>query len=100
MGRFRAPTLRNIDVTAPYMHDGSIETLEAVMDHYAVGGRVASNPYKSPELVGFELSQGERRDVITFLQSLTDEAFLSDPRFADPFSHDSSGVVGTRRGER
>jgi cytochrome c peroxidase len=88
MGRFRAPTLRNIDVTAPYMHDGSITTLEAVIDHYAAGGRAASNPYKSSELVGFELSEGERRDVITFLQSLTDEAFLSDPRFADPFSRD------------
>ncbi len=100
MGRFRAPTLRNIDVTAPYMHDGSIATLEAVVDHYAAGGRAASNPYKSPELVGFELSEGERRDVITFLQSLTDEAFLSDPRFADPFRYDTSGVAGRPRRER
>jgi cytochrome c peroxidase len=86
MGRFRAPTLRNVAVTAPYMHDGSIATLDAVLDHYAAAGRAASNPYKSPELVGFELSRGERRDVIAFLRSLTDPAFLSDPRFADPFA--------------
>ena len=86
MGRFRAPTLRNIAVTAPYMHDGSLETLEAVVDHYAAGGRAAQNPLKSDLLHGFELSPQEQLDLIRFLESLTDTTFLSDPQFSDPWS--------------
>jgi len=81
-GRFRAPTLRNIAVTAPYMHDGSLPTLEAVIAHYASGGQ--KNPNKSELLHGFTLSAEEQRDLIAFLESLTDEAFLSDPRFGPP----------------
>lgn len=98
MGRFRAPTLRNIAVTAPYMHDGSIATLDGVLDHYAAGGRtIASgplagvgrdNPLKSGFVSGFTLSPQERRDVIAFLEALTDERFLRDPRFADPFGNE------------
>lgn len=96
MGRFRAPTLRNIAVTAPYMHDGSIATLDAVIDHYAVGGRRiaegpnAGNGNASPlrsELVhGFEISPSERADVIEFLNALTDPTVLTDPRWSDPFA--------------
>ncbi|AKF04834.1 methanobactin export MATE transporter MbnM [Sandaracinus amylolyticus] len=96
MGRFRAPTLRNIAVTAPYMHDGSIATLDEVIDHYAAGGRtIAEGPYagvgsasplKSGLVVGFELTPDERRDLIAFLESLTDESFLTDPALADPWS--------------
>jgi len=96
MGRFRAPTLRNIAVTAPYMHDGSIPTLAAVLDHYAAGGRRidegpnagdgSRNPLKAAQLTGFTLSEAERDDVIAFLGSLTDERFLNDPRFLDPFA--------------
>jgi cytochrome c peroxidase len=95
MGNFRAPTLRNISVTAPYMHDGSIATLSDVLDHYAAGGRHvtegpnlgegSSNPLKSNLLTGFELSEQERADAIAFLESLTDEAFLTDPRFGNPW---------------
>ncbi len=63
MGRFRAPTLRNVAVTAPYMHDGSVPTLEAAVSHYASGGR--QSPFKSPRLKGFTLSatgdRGPRR---------------------------------------
>jgi cytochrome c peroxidase len=94
-GRFRAPTLRNIAVTAPYMHDGSVPTLEAVIDHYAAGGRRISsgpyagdgsaNPHKSEFINGFTLTAGERADLLAFLQSLTDSTFLTDPRFADPW---------------
>ncbi len=94
MGRFKAPTLRNIAVTAPYMHDGSIATLGEVLDHYAAGGRSidsgpdagdgSSSPLKDKFLVGFILSAQERGDVLAFLDSLTDETFLSDARFADP----------------
>lgn len=95
MGRFRAPTLRNIAVTAPYMHDGSIATLDGVLSHYARGGREIvegpnqglgwQSPLKSEFVHGFSLTAEERAEVIAFLESLTDEAFLKDPRFADPF---------------
>lgn len=95
MGRFRAPSLRNVAVTAPYMHDGSIATLDEVIDHYAAGGRTIrsgpnagvgrDNPLKSSFLPGFTLTAQERADLIAFLESLTDEQFLRDPRFADPW---------------
>jgi len=85
MGRFRAPTLRNIAVTAPYMHDGSLASLEAVIDHYAAGGRAAGNPYKNERLRGFSIDAQGKADLVVFLQSLTDETFLRDPRFASPF---------------
>jgi cytochrome c peroxidase len=87
--------LRNVAVTAPYMHDGSIATLDAVLDHYAAGGRtIASgpnagvgraNPLKSSFVAGFTLTAEERADLLAFLHSLTDEQFLRDPRFADPW---------------
>ena len=86
MGRFRAPTLRNIAVTAPYMHDGSVATLEAVIDHYAAGGRAAGNRWKSEGLKGFTLERGQRADLLAFLASLTDEKFLREPRFSNPFA--------------
>ncbi|MDF2696596.1 MAG: Methylamine utilization protein mauG [Labilithrix sp.] len=96
MGRFKAPTLRNIAVTAPYMHDGSIATLGEVIDHYARGGRKiesgpnagdgARNPLKSEFLQGFLISDSEKADLLHFLESLTDEAFLDDPRFSDPWT--------------
>jgi cytochrome c peroxidase len=95
MGSFKAPTLRNIAVTAPYMHDGSIETLEEVLDHYAAGGRTiesgpnagdgSENPLKSQFIPGFVLNSDEKLAVLAFLNALTDKEFLSDPRFADPF---------------
>lgn len=95
MGRFRVPTLRNVAVTAPYMHDGSIATLSEVLDHYAAGGRTIpdgphagvgrDNPFKSSFIRGFELTDAERADVLAFLASLTDEAFLTDPALADPW---------------
>jgi cytochrome c peroxidase len=84
MGKFKAPTLRNIAVTAPYMHDGSIETLADVLDHYAKGGRAHHAGKTDALLAPFEISDGERADIIAFLESLTDAGFLSDPRFADP----------------
>ena len=85
-GRFRAPSLRNIAVTAPYMHDGSMATLEEVIDHYAAGGRM-EDPDKSPILRKFHLSDDERRDLVEFLKSLTDEELLHDPRWSDPWPH-------------
>ena len=84
VGKFKAPTLRNIAVTAPYMHDGSIPTLEGVLDHYAAGGRAHDNPNKDPLIGGFTLSPQDRDDLIAFLKSLTDDMVLHDPRFANP----------------
>jgi cytochrome c peroxidase len=68
----RVPTLRNIAVTAPYMHDGRFTTLESVLDHYA---SVAQLPASDPKLRTFNLSSGERADMIAFLQALTDAEF-------------------------
>jgi cytochrome c peroxidase len=68
----RVPTLRNIAVTAPYMHDGRLVTLDAVLDHYA---RVGGLPESDAKLRTFNLSADERADVIAFLQTLTDGEF-------------------------
>jgi len=97
VGKFKAPTLRNIAVTAPYMHDGSVASLEDAIEHYAAGGRtVASgqyqgvgrdNPNKSTTLQGFTLTRDQRSDLVAFLQSLTDEALLRYPRFANPWTN-------------
>lgn len=99
MGRFKVPSLRNIAITAPYMHDGSARDLDAVLDHYAAGGRVIAsgeanagdgraNPFKSSQVSGFELSQQEREDLIAFLGSLTDQNFLTNPKFSAPTAQD------------
>ncbi len=76
---FKVPTLRNISLTAPYMHDGSIPTLQAVLNHYQTGGK--DHPNKSPLLKKFVLSPQERDDVLAFLNSLTDSYFIHDPQF-------------------
>jgi cytochrome c peroxidase len=85
MGRFKAPSLRNIALTAPYMHDGSIDTLADVIRHYEAGGRSANNPHKSALVKGFALTGEERADLVAFLESLTDLAFTSDPRHSNPW---------------
>jgi cytochrome c peroxidase len=82
MGKFRAPTLRSVAVTAPYMHDGSLSTLDAVLTHYSHGG--VDSPLKSNRLKGFTLDEMERRDLLAFLGSLTDEGFLTNPEFGPP----------------
>lgn len=85
VGKFKAPTLRNIAVTAPYMHDGSIATLDGVLDHYAAGGRAHENPNKDHLIGGFTLTPQNRADLIAFLESLTDEALLKDTHFSNPW---------------
>lgn len=95
MGQFRAPTLRNIELTAPYMHDGSMATLEAVLAFYSAGGRNIesgplagdgrSNPFKDSFVKGFNLSDQEKTDLIAFLLSLTDSTFIRNPRFSNPW---------------
>lgn len=93
-GRFRAPTLRNIAVSAPYMHDGSIATLDEVVDFYAAGGRNIesgkfkgdgrANPLKNAFVKGFEITAQEKQDLLAFLNTLTDNNFLNNPKFAPP----------------
>jgi cytochrome c peroxidase len=76
----RVPTLRNVALTAPYMHDGRYATLEEVISHYEREGRreAASAGVRSrPSLQTFELSAAERRDLIAFLGALTDRAFVN-----------------------
>jgi cytochrome c peroxidase len=95
MGRIKAPTLRNVAVTAPYMHDGSVASLDAAIAHYERGGRLIEegayagdgrrNPFKSEFIRGFELSAEERADLIAFLESLTDKSVLEDASLSDPF---------------
>ncbi len=82
-GKFRAPTLRNIAITAPYMHNGSLATLDAVLDHYASGGKGLGNRNKDPLIRGFILTPAERADLIAFLTSLTDQSVLHDRRFSN-----------------
>jgi cytochrome c peroxidase len=94
MGKFKAPTLRNIALTAPYMHDGSINTLAEVIEHYQAGGRTikqgefagvgSENPLKSNFVSGFKLTAQEKKDLLAFLESLTDEKFINNPAFSDP----------------
>lgn len=86
MGAFRAPTLRNIAITAPYMHDGSITTLAEVVDFYDAGGRNIEagpnagdgrvNPFKRREIHALHLTDQEKLDLVAFLQSLTDRKYL------------------------
>ncbi|HUS28328.1 MAG TPA: di-heme enzyme [Kofleriaceae bacterium] len=83
MGRFRAPTLRNIALTAPYFHDGSAATLDAVIDHYAQGG--VHSPLQSSFVTGFTLTATERADLIAFLRTLTDESLVANPAYANPW---------------
>lgn len=95
MGKHKPPTLRNIALTAPYMHDGSIATLDEVVETYAAGGRLIeegpfagdgrSNPFKSSFVSGFEMTEQDKADIIAFLESLTDEVFISEPKFSDPW---------------
>lgn len=94
-GRIRTPSLRNVAITAPYMHDGSIATLEDVIRrHYALAGRSTSDtgqpsPMRSGLLVGFDASDEEVADLLAFLNSLTDRSFLTNTKLGNPWTVDS-----------
>ena len=75
-GCFKVPTLRNVEVTAPYMHNGSLESLEEVIEHYSRGGKNHKN--KHDWIKPFEISQSEKEDLVSFLKSLTDSSFISN----------------------
>lgn len=99
-GKFRVPTLRNVAVTAPYMHDGSVQTLEEVLAVYQDAGRVIprgpfagdgrGNPNLDSGLNGMTLDDSDLSALAAFMRALTDEKFLTDPRFANPYPHDPS----------
>ncbi len=85
MGKFRTPSLRNIALSAPYMHDGSLATLDEVIDkHYAKGGR-ARSLLTSSLINKFSITDEEKKDLIEFLKSLTDNEFLTNKKFSNPF---------------
>lgn len=89
-GRFKAPSLRNIALRAPYMHDGRFTTLRQVVEHYDNG--VQANPNLAPALTAanglprrLNLSEADKQALVAFLGTLTDEAMIADPKFSDPF---------------
>jgi len=82
-GKFKVPSLRNVEVSFPYMHNGSVKNLDKVLDHYISG--VKNSPTLDPLLVGgIPLNAQEKSDIIRFLRTLTDNTFLTNPRFSDP----------------
>lgn len=93
IGKFKTPTLRNIGVTAPYMHDGRFATLEEVFNFYSTGinghfnldGRLSETGFIGGPSVQFNLTDQEISDMIAFLHTLTDENFITDVRYSDPF---------------
>ncbi|AUH49584.1 di-heme enzyme [Chromobacterium sp. ATCC 53434] len=88
MGRFRSPGLRNVALTAPYMHDGSVATLEQAVRVHAEHGRGDGrrNRWKDPLVDRIRLTPAEQADIVAFLKTLTDETLTGDPRLADPFA--------------
>jgi cytochrome c peroxidase len=95
MGRMKIPSLRNVALTFPYGHDGSVGSLEAVLDNYARGGRLVrqgplagdgrDSPYKDLRLRPVTFVGAERAELLAFLQALTDSGFVANPRFANPW---------------
>lgn len=93
-GKFRTPSLRNVDVTGPYMHDGSMGTLAEVIEHYDLGGRNITtgafagdgraNVNKDPNIRSLGLTTQQKSDLVEFLKALTDNCFLTDPALSDP----------------
>ena len=90
-GKFKVPSLRNIEVTGPYMHDGRFSTLEEVVEHYDSGVQAHPNLDNRLELPNsntprrLNLSDQEKAALVAFMRTLTDNAFMSDPKFSNPF---------------
>ena len=86
-GAYKAPTLRNIELTGPYMHDGRFKTLDEVIDFYSQG--LVQSPYVDPLMHhinsgGVQLTASEKADLKAFIQTLRDDKFLTNPDFARP----------------
>jgi len=74
IGKFKVPSLRNVALTFPYMHNGKLKTLDDVVDHYSSGGK--QHPNKSSVIQPFHLSKEEKKQLVRFLQALTDTSYL------------------------
>lgn len=96
-GKFKIPSLRNVMLTAPYMHDGSVSDISEVIDIYASGGRfIASgnikgngkeNSNKSKLIRGFQINKQEKKDLLMFLNTLSDSTIYTNPKFQNPFQN-------------
>jgi len=82
-GKFKVPSLRNVALTAPYMHDGRFNTLDAVLDHYISGGHPGLTV--SPNVRPLNLDEHDKADLLAFLHTLTDSTFISHPELQNPF---------------
>jgi cytochrome c peroxidase len=97
IGKFRIPSLRNVEKTAPYYHDGSASNLIEVVNNYANAGRNitwginkgdgAKHPNKNKLITGFTITENEKKALISFLYQLTDTSVLSNPLFQNPFAN-------------
>ena len=92
MGKFKTPTLRNLEFTAPYMHDGRFETLEEVIDFYS--HEVKFSPTIDPLMKkvqqgGIQLTDEEKESLLAFLKTLTDNSFNENPDFSNPFENEN-----------
>ena len=95
MGRMKIPSLRNVVLTFPYGHDGSVGSLDAVLENYARGGRAVQtgpnagdgrdNPVKDSRLRAFILSPADKGDLLAFLQALTDSTLIRDVKLSNPW---------------
>jgi cytochrome c peroxidase len=95
MGRMRVPSLRNVALTAPYGHDGSVATLEDVIDNYARGGRLVVSgphagdgrvsPWRDRRIEPLDLTAQDKVELVAFLNALTDSSLVNDRRFANPW---------------
>ncbi len=104
-GRFKSPTLRNVELTAPYMHDGRFQTLDEVIDHYNT--KVQPHPNLDPQLLNapgrgdrsprlMNLDAEEKAALVAFLKTLTDRPFVHDAKFSDPFRSRRTDAVALR----
>jgi cytochrome c peroxidase len=92
MGKFKVPNLKNVALTAPYMHDGRFKTLDEVLEHYSNG--IQRSPNLSPFLMNpngtamqLNIKQEDKVALIAFLNSMTDYSLITDPKFSDPFQN-------------
>jgi cytochrome c peroxidase len=96
IGKFKIPSLRNIMLTAPYFHDGSAPNIDAVINSYSKGGRdIKEGPFKGDGrahssknqfIEGFKITPKEKKQLISFLYTLTDTSYLKNPFYTDPFA--------------
>lgn len=87
IGKFKSPSLRNVELTAPYMHDGRFSTLEEVLEHYDEHVKAAPNldPNLFTSIGKLNLGEEERTAIIAFLKTLTDTVFINNPEYSNPF---------------